>query len=262
MSADEPTAKGFSLKRWSQRKLDAARAVPEPAPAATGVPVSPPAEANATPPLAASVSDATAPVSGAAALPPVESLTIDSDFTAFLQPKVDETLKRQALKQLFRDPRFNVMDGLDVYIDDYSIPSPIAPDIVKQLVQGRYIFDPPKTRVNERGEVEDVPPDETVVAPADAERATSTEASSDVSVGGAPGALPETETAAAASAATDGARASSDGRVVGELPGQPDQHDPALPGQPDQLDLAIPAQLDPHEVAVPAQPGRPDSAPK
>jgi hypothetical protein len=55
-------------------------------------------------------------------LPPVESLTIDSDFSAFLQPEVDETLKRQALKQLFRDPHFNVMDGLDVYIDDYSNP--------------------------------------------------------------------------------------------------------------------------------------------
>ena len=68
-------------------------------------------------------------------LPPVESLTIDSDFTAFLQPKVDETLKRQALKQLFRDPRFNVMDGLDVYIDDYSKPDPIAPEVVRQLVQ-------------------------------------------------------------------------------------------------------------------------------
>ena len=32
-------------------------------------------------------------------LPPVESLTIDSDFSAFLQPEVDETLKRAALKQ-------------------------------------------------------------------------------------------------------------------------------------------------------------------
>jgi len=255
MSADEPTAKGFSLKRWSQRKLEAARAVPEPAPgpvsAPAAAPAPPPAEARTDPPVAGPASDTAAPVSGATALPPVESLTIDSDFTAFLQPKVDEALKRQALKQLFRDPRFNVMDGLDVYIDDYSIPSPIAPDIVKQLVQGRYIFDPPKTRVNERGEVEDVPPDETVAPPADAERATPTEASSETSIGVASGALPEAEAAADASVATDGARASSDGPVVGQLLGQPDQHDPAIPAQPD-----------PHEVAVPAQRGRPDAAPK
>ena len=51
----------------------------------------------------------------------------ESDFVAFMQPKVAETVKRAALKKLFRDPRFNVMDGLDVYIDDYSIPSPIVP---------------------------------------------------------------------------------------------------------------------------------------
>ncbi len=84
-------------------------------------------------------------------------MTIDSDFTAFFGPKVDETLKRQALKQLFRDPRFNVMDGLDTYVDDYSKPDPIDPDVVRQMVQGRYIFDPPQTRVTAQGFVEDVP---------------------------------------------------------------------------------------------------------
>ncbi len=104
---------------------------------------------------------AAAPTS-ATTLPPVESLTIDSDFTPFFQPKVGEALKRQALKQLFRDPQFNVMDGLDVYVGDYSIPDPISPDIVKQMVQGRYIFDPPATRINAQGHVEDVPPEEAV----------------------------------------------------------------------------------------------------
>jgi hypothetical protein len=97
------------------------------------------------------------PAEDPVALPPVESLTFESDFTAFLQPKVDEGLKRQALKQLFRDPRFNLMDGLDVYIDDYSLPDPISPEVVRGLMQARYIFDPPATRVNERGSVEDVP---------------------------------------------------------------------------------------------------------
>ena len=82
--------------------------------------------------------------------------------TPFFQPKVGEALKRQALKQLFRDPQFNVMDGLDVYVGDYSIPDPISPDIVKQMVQGRYIFDPPATRINAQGHVEDVPPEEAV----------------------------------------------------------------------------------------------------
>ncbi len=58
-------------------------------------------------------------------LPPVDSLGFDSDFTRFLAPKVDEAVKRQALRKLFNDPRFNVMDGLDVYIDDYSKFEPI-----------------------------------------------------------------------------------------------------------------------------------------
>ena len=59
-----------------------------------------------------------------------------------------------------RDPRFNVMDGLDVYIDDYSKPDPIAPEVLAQLNQLKYLFNPPKTRVNAQGHVEDVPEDE------------------------------------------------------------------------------------------------------
>ena len=91
--------------------------------------------------------------------PPVETLTFDADFTAFMQPGVDPSLKHAALKRLFSDPRFNVMDGLDVYIDDYTKPDPIDAETVRGLVQARYLFDPPKTRVNERGEVEEVPPE-------------------------------------------------------------------------------------------------------
>jgi hypothetical protein len=91
-------------------------------------------------------------------------LTFDSDFSAFLSPKVDESVKRQALKKLFADPHFNMMDGLDVYIDDYSKFEPIPEDVLAKLEHARYIFNPPKTRVNERGEVEDVPPEEDVAA--------------------------------------------------------------------------------------------------
>ncbi|MEO8304169.1 MAG: DUF3306 domain-containing protein [Betaproteobacteria bacterium] len=152
MSGKASTPPGFSLKRWSQRKADAARAVPEAPPPSAGAPVA--ATVSYVPP-----GESIAP-SAAAPLPPVESLTIDSDFTAFLEPKVDEGLRRQALRQLFRDPHFNVMDGLDTYIADYSIPDPISPEIVRQLVQSRYIFDPPKTRVSEAGVVEDVAADE------------------------------------------------------------------------------------------------------
>ena len=57
-------------------------------------------------------------------LPPVESLTPESDFTPFMKPEVDGETRREALKTLFDDPRFNVMDGMDVYVDDYSKPDP------------------------------------------------------------------------------------------------------------------------------------------
>jgi hypothetical protein len=143
----------FSLSRWSRRKLEANA---EPGARPSVAPGAVPANAMAT---ASSTAPAPAPAAPPE-LPSVDSLNFDSDFTAFLRPEVDENLKRAALKQLFRDPRFNVMDGLDVYIDDYSIPDPIAPELVRQLAHARYLFDPPRTRVNEAGFVEDVPADE------------------------------------------------------------------------------------------------------
>lgn len=146
----------FSLKRWSQRKHAARREAVEPAMPAPGVaPVPPPAGAPAA------AAEAVAPP---APLPSVDTLTFDADFTAFMKPDVDPSLKSAALKKLFADPRFNVMDGLDVYIDDYSKPDPIDAETVAQLVQARFLFDPPKTRVNERGEVEDVPAAEAAAA--------------------------------------------------------------------------------------------------
>jgi len=72
-------------------------------------------------------------------LPPVESLTPDSDFAAFMKPEVDPSLKREAFKKLIEDPRFNVMDGLDVYIDDYSKPDPLPEGWLEKMSQVRYL---------------------------------------------------------------------------------------------------------------------------
>ncbi len=144
---DAPEHERFSLKRWSDRKRAAVR---------ESAPVEAPAARPAAPPPDAKAPAASAPAA-AGALPPVESLGFDADFTAFMKPEVDPSLKRAALRKLFSDPRFNVMDGLDVYIDDYSKPDPIDAETVRGLVQSRYLFDPPQTRINERGEVEEVP---------------------------------------------------------------------------------------------------------
>jgi len=53
-------------------------------------------------------------------MPDIESLTPDSDYTGFLSPGVSETLRKLALRKLFRSEVFNVCDGLDDYDDDYT----------------------------------------------------------------------------------------------------------------------------------------------
>jgi hypothetical protein len=140
----------FSLRRWSQRKLEAARTVGRtpaqaPPPADVAAPGQTPAGTarHAIEPTAStSVSNSVSNPPANADLPPIESLTIDSDFAPFFKPQVDESVKRAALKQLFRDPRFNIMDGLDTYIDDYTQPDPIPSAMLEELMQRRVFFAP------------------------------------------------------------------------------------------------------------------------
>lgn len=114
------------LSRWSRRKHAATQGKPvEQAPAEKPSQVVPATQA-ANPPVEAAAPEP---------LPPVESLTPDSDFTPFMKPGVDPATRQAALKTLFRDPRYNVMDGLDVYIDDYTKPDPIPEEWLGQLSQ-------------------------------------------------------------------------------------------------------------------------------
>jgi hypothetical protein len=98
-------------------------------------------EPTASAPVSNSVSTSVSTPANAE-LPPIESLTIDSDFAPFFKPQVDESVKRAALKQLFRDPRFNIMDGLDTYIDDYTQPDPIPSAMLEDLMRRRVFFSP------------------------------------------------------------------------------------------------------------------------
>jgi hypothetical protein len=54
-----------------------------------------------------------------------------------MQARVRPELRQAALRKLFTDPHFNVMDGLDIYIDDYTKPDPIAASVVSELAQFR-----------------------------------------------------------------------------------------------------------------------------
>ena len=107
------------LSRWSRRKRESAAQVADDA----KVPAAAPAPAPNAAPVAREP------------LPPIESLTPESDFHPFMQPDVDEGLKRQALKTLFRDPHYNTMDMLDVYVDDYSKPDPLPEGWLAKLRQ-------------------------------------------------------------------------------------------------------------------------------
>ena len=135
MSDKPETSEPFSLKRWSQRKLAAARTAP-------AEPLRPPASAQAAAPVVMDAAPAAIPE--AAPLPPVESLTFDSDYSAFMQPKIDEVTKRAALKKLFTDPSFNVMDGLDIYVGDYTQPDPMPAGMLEKLSAVYAMLDPVK----------------------------------------------------------------------------------------------------------------------
>jgi hypothetical protein len=102
---------------------------------------------------AAAVATAPAPAQPPAALPPLENLTFQSDFKAFMQAKVDEGVKRAALRKLFGDPHFNVMDGLDIYIDDYTKADPIPDAMLAGLEHAKAtLFAPPPREQAEAAE--------------------------------------------------------------------------------------------------------------
>jgi len=121
------------LSRWSRRKIEARRAGEEAKPA------DPPEAAAPAVPSGPVENPAPAP----ALLPTIEELRgLESEYRDFLRPGVDETLRRTALKKLFHDPHFNVMDGLDTYIDDYTKEDPIPEAMLKTLNQAKgLIFD-------------------------------------------------------------------------------------------------------------------------
>ncbi len=104
------------LSRWSRRKQQAREEVPAPAKTPVVQPDEPPP------------------------LPALDQLNADSDYRGFLHPKVDEKLRRAALKKLFSDPHFNIMDGLDTYIDDYSISEPIPAAMLAEMKSAQNIL--------------------------------------------------------------------------------------------------------------------------
>lgn len=118
-------ADGF-LSRWSRRKAGKQDETEEQLKEVA----QPPAQTNSE--IKASDTEAPPPVT----LEDVEKIDrFAPDFSAFMKPDVDPTVQQAALKKMFTDPHFNVMDGLDIYIDDYSKPDPLPPGMLERMVQ-------------------------------------------------------------------------------------------------------------------------------
>lgn len=143
-------AEGF-LGRWSQRKLAVRDGKPpEPAePHGHGRPPAPPPPAAPVPvPPAAGTGTGTgepqAPQTAQEQPPPptmqdVAALHADSDFKPFVARAVAPEVRNAAMKKLFADPHFNVMDGLDIYIDDYSIADPLPLSMLRKMASAKFL---------------------------------------------------------------------------------------------------------------------------
>ena len=156
---------GF-LSRWSRRKLDVQEGKPvlaEPPPPAVQTPLPPSAPADSrgdklagregglvAAPVAmqATATEAARGNAGGgdavpeAPLPTLadaQALTPESDFKPFMARGVAADVKNAAMKKLFTDPHYNVMDRLDTYIDDYSLPDPIPEAMLRQMVSAKFL---------------------------------------------------------------------------------------------------------------------------
>ena len=164
---------GF-LARWAKRKAQvrsgvdtppeapvravpdvALRSLPPAAPLAGAVATAPAQVAAREPVQAPARTPASAPE--LPALPTMEDvalLTRSSDFSSFVQPGIDPGVSNAAMKKLFSDPRYNVMDGLDTYIGDYNTPDPIPLSMLRQMNQAKFLglFDDEGEDENKNGD--------------------------------------------------------------------------------------------------------------
>jgi hypothetical protein len=146
------------FSRWSQRKQAVAKGLPVAEPAIPASPVesseltgsSQSLQSSKVGPqeLASGASEAKSGELPAKPLPSLDdarALTPNSDFQPFMRPGVTADVRNVAMKKLFTDPHFNVMDGLDIYIGDYNTPDPMPAGMLQKMVGAQLLglFDTP-----------------------------------------------------------------------------------------------------------------------
>ena len=143
--SDKQNDDGF-LSRWSRRKVQARAGQPLADPPALPTPVSAPTEmadrdsdSNRAPAPAHAAQAAIENEAPALTLDDVKALGIDADFQPFVARGVAPEVRNAAFRKLFTDPHFNVMDGLDIYIDDYTQPDPLPASMLQRLASARFM---------------------------------------------------------------------------------------------------------------------------
>tara|TARA_R110001592_G_scaffold330696_1_gene612973 strand:+ start:6882 stop:7415 length:534 start_codon:yes stop_codon:yes gene_type:complete len=116
------------LARWSERKLAHAPAVSEaPVPESADSQVGSQVDSQAN----ARADDTPEDLD----LPDIESLTGESDFTAFMKEGVPEDLKNLALRKLWRsDPVYANLDGLNDYDPEHVTFLVQAAEVAKEML--------------------------------------------------------------------------------------------------------------------------------
>ncbi len=159
--ANDETPAGF-LSRWSRRKAEGRQ----------GVALDEAGEKSLVPskPLIDSVDqdrdqnaalDSATQQKPAPSMADVQSLTKDSDYSQFMVGEVAPEVKNAAMKKLFADPHFNVMDRMDVYIDDYGQSDPIPKAMLRQMVSAKFLNlfeDDEDEKKDANANVNDMPP--------------------------------------------------------------------------------------------------------
>ena len=140
---------GF-FSRWSKRKVQARQGVLPPgaleaseAPDSSASPISTgalaPSPTSYEPEQSVSKPESTTAQEPPPTLEDVATLTPESDFARFVKSDVSGEVRNAALKKLFADPHFNVMDGLDTYIEDFNQTTPLPLSTIRQMAQSAFL---------------------------------------------------------------------------------------------------------------------------
>jgi hypothetical protein len=137
-------SEGF-FDRWSRRKQQARSGELPDEPRAPQVAAPEPERPEPPSPSPVEPASPAAPTSAEAVEAPpltlddVKALCIDSDFRPFVAQNVAPEVRNAAFRKLFSDPHFNVMDGLDTYIDDYSKSTPLPEGALRQMASAKFL---------------------------------------------------------------------------------------------------------------------------